>query len=174
MSARRMPAAEKVLYDGDDYVVLSEAYRNLAAARARRDAHKGATRGGETFGVVEAEIAYNKAEAEAAERATLVRVRAKGRTKFRELLNDHPPRPGNEDDKVEGFDRSTFPDALVAMSLEEPSFDTTAERDEWLDSLTDGEIETLFMLAYNLNRGEVADPKALRSPASQSSDATSE
>lgn len=95
-------------------------------------------------------------EAEAgAVRVTLV---ALGRRVWRALVGAHPPREGNEADQFSGVNLDTFKDALVPVSLAEP---TLSEDD--LDALSDVDYDRIFWTAFNLNRAGGSSPKVLQS-----------
>lgn len=96
---------------------------------------------------------------EAEERAVRVVVRALPRKKWRQLVADHPPRPDHAGDAQFGIHLVDFADALVPASIVEPEFSGDGQRDDFLDSLTDGQFEDVFWKAYRLNRGGGTDPK---------------
>jgi hypothetical protein len=55
----------------------------------------------------------------------------------------------------------TFKEALVPLSIVSPKWDTTGEREEFLDSLALAQFRKLYLAAYLLNAADGADPKAL-------------
>jgi hypothetical protein len=99
--------------------------------------------------------------AEAEPRAIKVTLEALGRKKFRSLADDHPPREGNEGDQAIGVNDETFKEALVPLSIVSPKWDTSGEREEFLDSLALAQFRKLYLAAYLLNAADGADPKAL-------------
>lgn len=130
----------------------------VAAAQERLDAAK---------------KAHDEFLAEAEERAIKVVVQALGRKKFRDLADDHPPREDNEGDKVLGINDETFKEVFVPMSIISPTFDTTAERDDFLDSLALSQFRSVYLRAFTLNTVPGSDPKALTDSApSRSESAT--
>lgn len=186
-SIRTARGAQVILYDGSDYELLTEARQALDAAEAdlaRAEAAKAQpasnARGGgsdEEDRVVEArahladcERAWDEALDVASERATGVRLVALGRKRWRSLLAEHKPRKDDKDDDAVGYNRDTFADAVVPACLAEPAFDVPADRDEWLDSLSEGEFEKLFLAALGLNVGAPVDPKDLARSAPRSAE----
>jgi hypothetical protein len=122
-----------VIYQGDDLEQLAElnrAVRRAEAALPRQPSREGATacrrrdpvRRGRARGV---QTAYNAFVDEAAERAVVVTLTAIGRTRWRNLLAEHPPRTVHEvdgkaetieDDQVYEVNTETFPMALLTYS----------------------------------------------------------
>lgn len=92
--------------------------------------------------------------------ATVIVLHSLGRRAWRSLVAEHPPRDGNDADRAVGLNEETFPDALVPISILSPTFDTPADRDDFLDSLSSADFDALYLTAFALNRGQVADPKA--------------
>lgn len=93
----------------------------------------------------------------------------------------------HEDDAGFEVNTTTFPDALltyidsvgptdapVARTIAAPLFVSSAAVQSFIDDeISDGDYDGLWTTAYYLNRGQSADPKAVRySPGSRSSDAT--
>lgn len=171
---------------------------NIAQARARAEAPR---RIGEMSpedpqvaydaAVKPSQDAYDAFVDEAAERAVVWTVQAIGRKAFRVLMLAHPPRTvetveddakvekPHEDDASWGVNVETFPEALLTYAegddrtLVEPEFESSADRQKWLDRLAEGDFEKMWATAYQLNRAVSADPLASRfSPAPQSSTAT--
>jgi hypothetical protein len=121
---------------------------------------------------------YEQLVAEAEAEAVQVRLGALPRKTWRSLVTEHPPRQVGADgvteqqarsDALSGVNDVTFKDALVPMSIVEP-----AVTEDDLEALSDIDFDRLYLAAFALNRGTVADPKA--SPVSrltQTSDETS-
>lgn len=114
------------------------------------------------------------AEAEGA--ATRVWVTTVRRKKYRELADAHPPRDDNKGDASLGVNAMTFREALVPAAITEVTEDGEArqwadysedEREEFLDTLAESDMERLFGTAYGLVNGFTADPKLLASHSSQ-------
>lgn len=175
---------------------------NLAQARARLDAPRRAgdptpedPQVAYDEAVKPSQDAYDAFVDEAAERATVVTLQAIGRKGFRALMLEHPPRMTetvdedgakqekvHEDDAQWAVNTATFPDALLGYQNEDdeddrtllaPEFESSKQRQKWLDRLAEGDFEKLWATAYQLNRAVSADPLASRfSPAPQSSSAT--
>lgn len=109
---------------------------------------------------------YEALKAEAIEAGLQVTIEAVGRRAWRELKVKHPPRTeGDPDlvkaDRVAGVDLSTVDDDLVYASLVEPKFTTRAAYDEWADSLSEGEFQTILRRAWELANIAQIDPKSL-------------
>lgn len=108
--------------------------------------------------------------------ATRVRVTTVRRRQYRELADAHPPREGEKGDTALGVNVMTFREALVPAAIVEVTEDgetkawenyTADERDEFLDTLAEADMERLFGTAYGLVNGFNADPKLLTSRSSQ-------
>jgi len=124
---------------------------------------------------------YSDAVDEAAERAETWVLAAIGHGEFRDLVAAHPPRQVGElddegkhrevthpDDAGWEFNTETLPKALLEFvdpedddirTVLEPALDPAALRKR-LKRLSLGEFKTLWVAAYQLNDGLVADPKA--------------
>jgi len=192
MSTTITPRTASVLiYQGDDLERLSELRRAAELARVKHDDAKAAVRAEQraatrigdgpsaesesevvatTEVLTAAQSAYDEFVEGAAERAVEVRVKALGRRPFRSLMAEHPARKvkdaegkesTHEDDEL-GVNVEEFPDPLAKASLVDPTFDTPADRDAFLDNLSEGDFERLWQAAYWLNRSPGGDPKELR------------
>lgn len=163
-----------VLYQGDDLAVLDRLAGEVNDLRDKVDREARKAKGapprllGEADPVTDASAACDAKEAEhdaaladAKPRAVTIVLRALGRKTFRQLVDAHPPREGNTDDKAAGVNEDTFVEALVPLSIASPAFASDAERDEFLDSLTYAQFRALYLWAYALNTTEGASPKAL-------------
>lgn len=73
------------------------------------------------------------------------------RKKMRQIKDACPVRDGNEDDKTAGYDIDAYAEALVSASLASPAL-PDGEREEFLDSLTEGEFELLAIAALQLHQ----------------------
>jgi hypothetical protein len=149
--------ATHIIYHGDDIEQIADL--RIAADTATRQEKGNAARLGDLGDAQASWDAYHAFVDEAAERAVQIRVNQIGRKAFRALLTEHPPRDGNDSDKAEGFNDDTFPEALLLASMVEPEFPSNAARQEFLDSLADGDFDALFMKAYLINRSPGTDPK---------------
>lgn len=106
---------------------------------------------------------------EAEAQALHVRLRALRRSEWRRLVAEHPPRDGNEGDASVGVNEEEFREALVPASIVEPELTL-----DDLDEMSDADFDRLYLTAFSLNRGTVADPKAdLVSRMTRPSDETS-
>lgn len=196
MSKHTMP-----IYDDDDLEVLSDLRRQVnIAERHHEAAEKSALplRMGDDIptsatsaALEERRAAYKDFVDGAAERAEIWTVQTIGHRDFRNLLRDHPPRKVKGDDGKEvvdpddaewGVNVETFPYALLTYSDPEdadfrtvvsPSFDSEAALRRRLNRMSEGEFASLWVLAFQANRGLVADPKlAISWLVAKSSDAT--
>lgn len=162
------------LYQGDDLANLEALAQKVNALREElEDAKKDAKDAppllnGETDPVAEAkarladaEVEHDNFLAQAEPRAVKIVLRALGRKTFRQLVDSHPPREGNDDDKNAGVNEDTFVEALVPLAIASPTFSSDAEREAFLDSLTAAQFRSLYLWAYALNTVEGATPKAL-------------
>jgi len=160
------------LLQGDDYDRIAElsAAVEQAATLAVTD---GQRRLGDAPEVVDAAKAYDDFVAEAAERGVKVTLHALGRKAWGDLLKKHPVRQEestdsegvvttvpNATDSAHGFNVETLGDELVPASVAPGMFKTNAERDNFLDNLSDGEFSRLYSAAVPLNQSAGADPKA--------------
>lgn len=90
------------------------------------------------------------------------RLRAMPQPKFRALMAEHPPRRDEEGtldaaDASLGFNRETFFDSLLKLSVVSPELDD----DDWtalLDVLVDRQYQDLVDAAWYVNRSEVSVP----------------
>lgn len=156
MNTQIKPRTAKVkIWQGDDADRASE----LAAEVQRLKPGKGAT-AAEAGEYQQAVDAHNAFIAEAEERVQVIVLRPLGRKMWRTLLAEHPPREGHAGDESQGVNYVTFGDALVPASIASPAW-SDAEKEEFLDSLTDAQFEELYINAFALNRVRGADPKAV-------------
>jgi len=160
------------LFQGDDYDRIAELSAAVEQA-AKVAVTDGQRRLGDAPEVVDAAKAYDEFVAEAAERGVKVTLHAMGRKAWGELLAKHPVREEtvtdaegvvtttpHELDSHYGFNYETLGDDLVPASIAPGQFDTNAERDNFLDNLSDGEFSRLYSAAVPLNQSAGADPKA--------------
>lgn len=195
MSDRRF--AEVPIYKGSDLAKLAELDQAAKAAMRRAEQPIQDSRFGDVpLSVVaqEAKDAYDAFVREAAERAEIVRVEALGRRQWRDLLDEHAPRRVtrlisgsqtevvHEDDEDLGVNLKTFPDALLTFvdplrpdmrTIVAPEFPTAAARLEWLDELSGGDFDRLFLTAFNLNGSLGGDPKETTYGSTPTSSTTS-
>lgn len=113
------------------------------------------------------ELARQMADLEEQMRAATRVFRLQGlpRSKWRELLNAHPPREGDEQDAQTEFNRETFPIAAVAACCVVPKM-TVAQAERLVDEkLVDGQWNTLFAHVYQMHAGTVDVPFSLAASA---------
>lgn len=124
------------------------------------------------YDVLSAEYAELKAEAEDA--GISVTLTAIGRKGWRQLKVDHPPRTeGDADtikaDRLAGVNTATVEDDLVFASVSAPEFSSRGAYDEWADSLSEGEFQTILNRAWSLANVAQYDPKSLPVSRTQTS-----
>src|SRR5690606_11689229 len=93
-----------------------------------------------------------------------------GRRAWRELQEKHPPRTEGDPDTIKsdqmaGVHIKDASDDLVYASLVEPEFSSRAAYDEWADTLSEAEFQTILRRAWELANVSQYDPKSL--PASR-------
>jgi uncharacterized iron-regulated protein len=150
--------ATVVLYQGDDQERINDLAERAKRAKALdavqvrdlSETTEWATLAQEHDALVEA----------AKKRAVKVVMRALGRKQWRSLVAEHPPREGHEGDKLVGVNEETFQEPLVQVSIASPLFKTPADRDDFLDAISDYQFELLYLNAFALNRALGVDPKA--------------
>jgi hypothetical protein len=113
--------------------------------------------------------AHDEFKREAETRALVITVQALRRKQWRSLVAANPPREDDAGDKQLGVNILTFPEALVPASIVAPTFDSPADRDDFLDQLSDAQYDELFWTAFRLNRGGGVDPKDFLASAPSSS-----
>lgn len=78
---------------------------------------------------------------------------AVGRRVWSDLLDAHPPRPGNTDDEQAGYNFDTFPPALLAAAAVNPTMTTSEAADLWDGAVfSDGETTRLLAAAVAVNK----------------------
>ena len=172
MTALKPRTASVVIYQGDDLEQIADLHRAAEHAASRTEGSP--NRLGDVDESQAAKDAHDAFIEEAADRAVVVHLKMLGRRRFRDLMAEHPPVKGNDDD--EGFEVhvGTFADKFLPLSFvlvdgPEPVADVVG----FLDELSDGDFDRLFATAYWLNRAPGSDPKELiYSAARRSSDAT--
>lgn len=166
-----------VLYQGDDLARIDELQEAVASAISQ-----GKPEGDASATMDEADPSQDAAKAhddfvtEAETRAVKIEVQVLGRRQWRSLVAEHPPRmetktvPGegdepakvtevvHSDDATVGFNTESMADPLVAASV--IGFDTSVDRDSFIDGLSDRNFMKVYGAAVYLNCGVIADPKA--------------
>lgn len=93
------------------------------------------------------------------------------RSEWRELLKAHPPREGNEEDQLVGFNRDTFGTVAFAACCVMPKV-TPAQAEKLVDQVfTDGQWNELFGHIWAMNAGKVEVPFSLAASAVKASSA---
>jgi hypothetical protein len=123
----------------------------------------------------ELEAEYKALKAEALEAGITVSLTAVGRRVWRGLKEKYPPRVGDgvdpdvaKGDRLAGVNTDSVEDDLVSASLVAPEFKTRADFDDWADTLSEGEWQTLVQRAWELANGARLDPKELPSSLTRS------
>jgi hypothetical protein len=154
------------LFQGDDYDALNQQIDTFTAT-ARQ------ARIGDLDEVVDQQNAYNEFAEAAAERGVKIPMHHLPRKQWRGMKAKHPARPDNKGDAEVGYNRDTIGDDLVPASIDEGTFPSIADQDNFLDSLCDADFLELVNAALDLNDGSI-DPKArLSLLPTQKSDVTS-
>ena len=147
------------LYQGDDLARIESLRADVERAKLSAS---GPARVGDTGSdLAAAKVALTEACEDAEPRAVVVIVQALGRRQWRSLVAEHRPRDDEKEDEYLGVNADTFPDALVPASIAEPEFPSHADRDAFLDALSDADFNRLFRAAFTLNRVPADDPKDL-------------
>lgn len=141
------------LYQGDDLDRLNDLRRAADALKPGPN-----STGVENGQHVAAEQEYTDFHAEATERAVAIELKPLGRKAWQQLVLEHPPREDSDGDRAVGLNESTFSEPLVMASIVSPEM-SDAEKQEFLDSLTFGQFDTLYQDAFTINRVVYA-PKA--------------
>lgn len=147
---------KRTILHGDDEARLAELdaeVDRLEALARRKDGSAG--------DLAAALDARNEFAAEAEERGVAVTLRAVGRKKWRELIEANPPREGDDADQKAGINLDTFPESLVPACIAGPTMGE-GEMDDFLDSLSPAQFDTLALAAWGLHKSLGADPKERR------------
>lgn len=166
------------IYDGDDFQQMADLRR--AVEIAERNATAAPLRVGDdvTSEVQAAKDRFDAFVNEASTRAEEWVLEPIGHTEFYDLVADHPPRTEKDDEGKErvidddapfGVNSRSFGKALLEFvdpedpdirTVKSPAFEYADGLSKRLKRLTAGEFDTIWMRAYQLNAGGVADPKA--------------
>ena len=161
------PRTETVLlYQGDDRDKIAELLTEVQVEAVKL---AGPNRVNEP--AVEAVEAYNAFLAEAETRAVRCGLSSIGRTRWRDLLEQHTVTKtvkvedadeNKYEREVTDLDQRAFSEAVVPLALVEPKFDTEDAKRAFLDELNDADFSLLYSAAYKANASSgVVDPKAL-------------
>lgn len=150
-----------VLLSGDYADRLDDLGR--AALAARED--KTPLLNGEEHPFVVLKREYDELKSEAEVEGTIVDMEAIGRRDFRALKAKYPPRTEPKDvaesDAKAGVNIEAIEDDLLYASITSPEFTSRGAFDEWADSLSEGEWQSLVIRAWELANGARLDPKEL-------------
>lgn len=155
-----------LLFQGDDLDPMNEHAQAIEAAVKSAPV----SRVGDGASPIHDSVhAFDEFMAAAVDRALKVRLTQMPRKQYRTLRNEHPARMRESedgpvvspDDAPWGFNRDTFGDALVPLSVDMDQFDGETSRDEFLDNLSDGWFNKLYSAAVTLNQSSgPTSPKA--------------
>lgn len=109
----------------------------------------------------EAALAHDEFVEEANKRSPVAEIQSIGGFAYEDLIEEHPPREGNQVDAGHGYNTKTFPRALAVASLVSVTGETLpddAAKLAFLGSLSTGAWRILSQEVINLNT-QVADPK---------------
>lgn len=161
------------LFQGDDFDLERALRREVEVAAVKADDPK---RIGDSPAVMAAADAYDAFVAEAATRGVAVKLQALRRNDWRAMVRKHVAREDNDVDAAWGFNYETMCDDLVPASvILGEQFKSLAERDGFLDSLSDADFSSLYSEAVRLNQGAGPDPKVrVSSQLARTGDETSE
>ena len=153
------------LFQGDDLARIEDLEGRALAARAV----EGARRMNAGSDALDAAKAHDDFVTEATERAVQVTMQALPRKKWAALVAEHPAEKDNTEHLLHGFNVESMSDPLVLACVQSavspdpefvPDWTTEAARQEFLDSLSDGDFSKLFSAAVVLNKATGSDPKA--------------
>lgn len=120
---------------------------------------------------------YKALREEALAQATTVTLTSVSRRVWRELKAKYPPRSGEgvdaetaKEDRASGVNTDAIEDDLVYATVTSPEFSSRAAFDEWADTLSEGEWQTLLIRSWELANGARMDPKELPSSATRNAD----
>lgn len=75
------------------------------------------------------------------------------------ILDEHPPRKSNPVDEASGYNRDTFPNALIQASLVSPEV-TPEQFDEWAGTVSPANWNKVWAAVQRVNHGQVDVPKS--------------
>lgn len=145
-----------VCRDGDLIAALQESQRLLDEAETARKAAGASLASGTRSRELAEQIETLRAQMQA--NMLTVRVRQlQPRKAYRDLKLAHPPREGNDRDRVVGANEDTFFDALVRACVVEPVF-SDAQWERFNSALSDGQWQELVTAAWAVNERSVDVP----------------
>lgn len=171
-----MARTDKVILLTGDYAQRLDALF-IAANETLKDESATTLSEGDPYAALLAD--YNTLKTDATAAATVVEMTAVARPKWRELKSKFPPRTeGHKDtiegDRLSGVNTDEVEDDLVYATVSSVTEAGTSVPltsrgafDEWADTLSEGEWQTLVVKAWELANGARFDPKSL--PVSRTS-----
>ncbi|MGI5423057.1 hypothetical protein [Actinomadura luteofluorescens] len=155
-SARLPETGVPLCLRGDLQLRHEQLEQELAEAQEQDRADDSLAGGGRARKVAEQ---IRDLEAEMRDHTHTFALRALNRRRFRDLVEAHPPREDNQDDRAFGVNSATFPVPLIAASCTDPVM-TAEQVEELLEVLTEGQMLELYVTALQLNRAKVDVPKS--------------
>lgn len=153
--------AEVVLYQGDDRAKIQHLADRVSAAETKRRAaaNQAQLLAGDDLNaeVVATVEEYNAAVETGKSRALVASLTAVDYRSWRALKKSHPPRDGEDEDKLIGQNWDTFPRAAILACWQDESVPNRAEQ---LEALCEADFLLLFATAQRLNTSQGFDPKA--------------
>jgi hypothetical protein len=152
-----------ICLDADLSMDLEDAERELAAAKAAAAEAQEMRAGGKVTTdpemdkrVKAAEKAVADAEALVDEASVIVTFAALKAHDYDALLKEHPPREDNDFDKLDDYNRDTFPDALMAASASKKVRDADGdlvdmEVADVIAEMSNGERAVACQVAFDVN-----------------------
>lgn len=130
----------------------------LVLAEAALEAASGQRQDQRMTGVSAEQAAVNEARAAVEAAALPFRLRGLSRPGWTALVNEHPPREGNADDRLMGFNTESFPVALVRACLVDPDVTDDADWDALDEAMTFAQYDELVTTAMEVSRRKVDVP----------------
>lgn len=158
IAAARLPERSvELCLRGDLVAELQELQRDLVDAQREDEVHASLDGGAP----VEIAQKIQALREEMLEYTLVLTLHALPRRKWTGMVAAHPPRDGNDADKVMGLNQETFFDALVRACVVEPNLDA-ADWAELDDKLSDGQWQALVNAAWAVNARDVDVPFSRR------------
>ena len=174
-----MARTDKVILLTGDYAQRLDAIYTQATQALEDESPRTALEG-DPYATLEAD--YRTLKAEAIADATVVEMTAVARPKWRELKKKFPPRTEGTESTIEGDRLAGVNTDEVEDDLVHATVNSVQERghtvaltsrgafDEWADTLSEGEWQTLVVKAWELANGARFDPKSLPASRTRSTD----
>lgn len=174
-----MARTDKVVLLTGDYAQRLDALYQQATAALNDESPKTLAEGDP---YADLESSYKTLKAEAISAATVVEMTAIARPVWRELKRKYPPRTEGskeliEGDRLGGVNTDEVEDDLVHASVtgvaekgKPVALTSRGAFDEWANTLSEGEWQTVLTKAWELANGARFDPKSLPASRTRSTD----